>query len=221
MSNQATRPAPTSGFGPFGVGVADSSSGPLTRIRARTEIRIAFSVMRIAFPPRRKCGFAVHPSPPPCRVSRAATLAWVCLALACSKPPAPIVVRNPEYLVLRPIARLADAEHTIPIELPYAGAGYGFASAAALLDLSAFQPGAAGSSGGRAGVGGEATFGLPLPPEGARRLEEWSSQAKAGGQYLGIFLRGKLIAAPEVRGPVGGGIPLRVANKIEGDRVLR
>jgi len=33
--------------------------------------------------------------------------------------------------------------------------------------------------------------------------------------------RGRLVAAPRVTTPLGGGIPLRVASKSEGDRVLR
>ncbi|HEY1251894.1 MAG TPA: hypothetical protein VGH97_11950 [Thermoanaerobaculia bacterium] len=161
----------------------------------------------------------MHPSPQARRVSRAAALAWACLALSCSRPPEHVAVKNPEYLVVRPIVRTADAEHTIPVDLPYAGAGYGFASTAALLDLTAFEPGAAAFAGGRTSVVGEATIWLPLTPEGSRRLDAWSSHA--GGQYLGIFLRGKLIAAPQVKSRISGGIPLRVPNKGEGDRVLR
>ena len=76
-------------------------------------------------------------------------------ALACARPEAKaarVVVRNPDYLVVRSIRREADAEHTIPVALPYAGAGYGFASSAALLDLNSFDPGAAGFAGGRTSV---------------------------------------------------------------------
>src|SRR4030095_2428976 len=65
-----------------------------------------------------------------------AVAAWALFALACARPEATatrVVVKNPDYLVVRPIRREADAEHTIPVELPYAGAGYGFASTAALL----------------------------------------------------------------------------------------
>ena len=144
------------------------------------------------------------------------------LAVACARPEAAasrVVVRNPDYLVVRPIRREADAEHTIRVELPYAGAGYGFASTAALLDLNSFDLGAAGFAGGRTSVVGEATIWLPLTPEGNRRLDAWSSLA--GKKRLGIFLNGKLVAAPEIRGRIGGGIPLRVASKSDGDRVLK
>lgn len=143
-------------------------------------------------------------------------------ALACARPEAKaarVVVRNPGYLVVRSIRREADAEHTIPVALPYAGAGYGFASSAALLDLNSFDPGAAGFAGGRTSVVGEATIWLPLTPEGSRRLADWSNNA--GEKRLGVFLNGKLVAAPEIKSAIGGGIPLRVASKSDGDRVLK
>jgi len=177
--------------------------------------------MRIALFSSYGMRFGVDPSPPPRRISRVVLLVWACLASACSKPGPKheVLIRNPQYLVIRPIARTADAEHTIPVELPYAGAGYGFASATPLADLRSFEPGAAAFAGGRTSVVGEATIWLPLTPEGTRRFEEWSGHP--GGQYLGVFLRGKLIAAPEVRSRIGGGIPIRVSSKSEGDRVLR
>ena len=50
--------------------------------------------------------------------------------------PARVAVRNPDYFAARPIQREADAEHTIQVELPYSGAGYGYASDAPLLDLN-------------------------------------------------------------------------------------
>src|SRR5262249_21667566 len=86
------------------------------------------------------------------------------LAAGCARQEAraPVVVRNPDYLVVRPIRREADAEHTIRVELPYSGAGYGFASAEALLNLNSFDLAAAGFSGGRTSVVGEATIWLPL-----------------------------------------------------------
>src|SRR5262245_24271415 len=151
-----------------------------------------------------------------------AVAASALFALACGGPEAEttrVVVRNPEYLVVRPIRREADAEHTIRVDLPHAGAGYGFASSAALLDLNSFDVGAAAFSGGRTSVVGEATIWLPLTPEGSRRLEDWSSTP--GEKRLGIFLNGKLVAAPEIKTRIGGGIPLRVASKSDGDRVLK
>ena len=66
---------------------------------------------------------------------------------------------------------------------------------------------------------GEATIWLPLTPEGSRRLEEWSTHAE--GDFLGIFLKGKLVAAPQVKSKLSGGIPLRVTSKSEGDSVLK
>lgn len=149
------------------------------------------------------------------------------LALAgsssCSRrePPVHVDVRNPSYLVVRTITREPDAGHTMPVELPYDGARQGFASTEPLLDLSSCEPGAAAFAGGRTSVVGEATIWLPLTPEGSRRLESWSRRPERQYQYLGIFLRGRLIAAPRVRTPLSGGIPLRVASKSEGDRVLR
>jgi hypothetical protein len=151
-----------------------------------------------------------------------AVAASALFALACARPEATatrVVVKNPDYLVVRPIRREADSEHTIPVELPYAGAGYGFASTAALLDLNSFDLGAAGFAGGRTSVVGEATIWLPLTPEGSRRLEDWSNNT--GEKRLGIFLNGKLVAAPEIKSKIGGGIPLRVASKSDGDRVLK
>ena len=149
-----------------------------------------------------------------------ALAASVFFAAGCARQEAqtPVVVRNPDYLVVRPIRREADAQHTIRVELPYSGAGYGFASAEALLDLNSFNLAAAGFSGGRTSVVGEAMIWLPLTGEGSRRLEAWSSGT--GEKRLGIFLNGKLVAAPEIKSAIGGGIPLRVASKSEGNRVL-
>lgn len=151
-----------------------------------------------------------------------AALAWALVVLACQKPGTEtpgVVVRNADYLVVRPIRREADAEHTIGVDLPFAGGGYGFASSSKLLDMTSFNLGAAEFSGGRTSVVGEATIWVPLTPEGSRRLEEWS--ARSEGQFLGIFLKGKLVAAPQVKSRIGGGFPLRVTSKREGDLVLK
>ncbi len=141
--------------------------------------------------------------------------------LACGEATKPmrVVVRNPEYLVVRSITREADAEHTRPVELPYSGAGYGFASDTVLLDLNAIDLGAATFAGGRTSLVGEAAIWLPLTPEASRRLDAWS--AGHAGEYLGIFLKGKLVSAPRITSRIGGGIPLRVRSKTEGDVVLR
>ena len=157
-----------------------------------------------------------------CRVAVIAVAVSALLALACRREdarPARIVVRNPDYLVVRPIKRDADAEHTRPVELPYSGAGYGFASDAVLLDLNAIDLGAVAFAGGRTSLVGEATIWLPLTPEASQRLEAWS--AGHVGEYLGIFLKGNLVSAPEIKSRIGGGIPLRVSSKSEGDTVLR
>ena len=128
-------------------------------------------------------------------------------------------MRNPDYLLVRSIRREADAEHTNPVQLPYSGAGYGFASTSTLLDLNSVNLGAVTFAGGRTSVAGEATLWLPLTPEASRRLEAWS--AEHTGDYLGMFLKGKLVSAPQVKSRIGGGIPLRVASKTEGDLVIR
>jgi preprotein translocase subunit SecD len=143
------------------------------------------------------------------------------LVYACQKQdaqPAHVIVRNPDYLVVRTIRREADVEHTTRVELPYSGAAYGFASSSALLDLNSIDLGAAAFAGGRTSIAGEATIWLPLTPEGSRRLADWSGQH--AGDHLGIFLKGKLVAAPLIEARIGGGIPLRVASKREGDLVL-
>jgi hypothetical protein len=158
------------------------------------------------------------------RIGATAIVASGLLAIACHKhkeeaEPARVVVQNPDYLVVRPIKRDADAEHTTRVELPYSGAGYGFASDTALLDLSSINVGAVDFAGGRTSLAGEATLWLPLTPEASQRLEAWS--AEHAGEYLGIFLKGKLVAALEIKSRIGGGIPLRVSSKSEGDAVLR
>src|SRR4029450_11458124 len=82
-----------------------------------------------------------------------AVAASAVFALACARRGATatrVVVKNPDYLVVRPIRREADSEHTIPVELPYAGAGYGFAWTAALLDMNSFDLRVAAFAGGRA-----------------------------------------------------------------------
>ncbi|HTR04571.1 MAG TPA: hypothetical protein VMN82_15405 [Thermoanaerobaculia bacterium] len=132
---------------------------------------------------------------------------------------APVVVKDPSYLVVRSISREADAEHTERLELPYAGAGYGFASATPLLDLSAFDLRAAGFAGGRTSLVGEATLWLPLEPEAAGHLAAWVAAHPDG--TVGIFLKGRLVSAPAARSLAGGGVPLRVSGKSEGDRVLK
>lgn len=144
------------------------------------------------------------------------------LAAACRGPegkPSAVSVRDPGYLVVRSIAREADSEHTIRVDLPYAGSGYGFASSEALFDLTAFELGGATVLGGRTSIVGEATIWLPLKPDASRRLEDWS--ARHTGERLGIFLEGRLVAAPQIKSAVGGGMPLAVAGKTEADSVLK
>jgi preprotein translocase subunit SecD len=128
-------------------------------------------------------------------------------------------VRNPDYLVVRSIRRDADAEHTRLVELPYSGSGSGFASDAVLLDLNSIDLAGAAFAGGRTSLVGEAAIWLPLTPEASQRLEAWS--AAHTGDYLGIFLKGRLVSAPRITSRIGGGIPLRVGSKDEGDVVLR
>ncbi len=96
--------------------------------------------------------------------------------------------------------------------------GFGYASTAPLFDLTAVDVAGATFAGGRTSLAGEATLWLPLTAEGRRRLDAWSS--RNAGDRLGIFLDGRLVAAPQVKTAIGGGIPLRVANKSEGDAVL-
>jgi len=150
-----------------------------------------------------------------------AIAAWASLFLSCGEntKSARVVVRNPEYLVARPIQREADAEHTILVELPYSGAGVGYASDAPLLDLNSIVLEGVEFSGGRTSLAGEATLWLPLKPEASKRLEAWSAQHT--GEYLGIFLKGKLVSAPRIQSTISGGIPLRVPSKSEGDVVLK
>jgi len=119
---------------------------------------------------------------------------------------------------VRSIHSEADAEHTIRVDLPYAGAGYGYASTSPLFDLTAVDIAGATFAGGRTSLAGEATIWLPLTAEGRGRLEAWSSQHT--GDRLGIFLDGRLVAAPQVKTAIGGGFPLAVASKNEGDAVL-
>jgi preprotein translocase subunit SecD len=141
------------------------------------------------------------------------------LGLGCARrEAAPVAIRNPDFLVVRTIVREADAEHTIRVDLPYAGAGYGFASTAPLLDLRQVDAARATFAGGRTSLVGEAAIWLPLTPEGARRLQSWSERHT--GERLGLFLDGRLAAAPQIQSAIGGGIPLRVASKGEGDAVL-
>lgn len=152
------------------------------------------------------------------RAAVAATLAVLAAACGGGSSKA-VVVRNPGYLVLRPIRREADAEHTIRVDLPFAGGGYGFAATSPLLDLTAFDVSGATFAGGRTSIVGEAALWLPLTPEGSQRLAAWS--AHAGDDLLGIFLKGKLVAAPRVRTQISGGIPLHVTSKSDGDLVLK
>lgn len=97
------------------------------------------------------------------------------------------------------------------------GGGGGFASTEPLLDLRAFDLGRAEFAGGRTSVVGEAALWLPLKPEERPRIAQWI--AHGSGERLGIFLEGRLVAAPDVRDAIGG-ILLPVRGKAEGDRVL-
>ncbi len=143
------------------------------------------------------------------------------LAIACARREAPerVEIRNPAYLVVRSIRRKPDAEHPTRVALPYSVAGFGFASATPLLDLRSVDAAGATFAGGRTSLAGEATIWVPLTAEGNRRLAEWS--LAHADDFLGIYLDGRLVAAPQIRGAIGGGIPLRVASKGEGDSVLR
>ncbi len=153
------------------------------------------------------------------RAAGALLPAALLLAAACARTEAPerVAVRNPDYLVVRTIAREADAEHGMRVDLPHAGVGYGYASAP-LFDLTAVDAAGATFAGGRTSLAGEATIWLPLTAEGRARLEAWSSTH--AGDRLGIFLDGRLVAAPQIKAAIGGGIPLRVESKGEGDAVL-
>jgi hypothetical protein len=183
------------------------------------------TTMRVAAPPNPR--LQRTPSAPLSRKplgGRSGLLTAVAAALlvfSCDKEAkrAPVVVRNPDYIVARPIRREPDAEHTLRVEFPYAGAGYGYASAVPLLDLHSINILGATFAGGRTSIVGEATIWLPLTPEASQRLETWSAEHK--GDYLGIFLRGKLVAVPQIKASIGGGIPLRVPSKTEGDVVIR
>jgi hypothetical protein len=68
---------------------------------------------------------------------------------------------------------------------------------------------------------GPAALWVPLKPEANPRLAAWSARAAADGELLGLFLKGKLVAAPRMKTAVGGGITLPVASKSEGDAVLK
>jgi hypothetical protein len=151
-------------------------------------------------------------------VFAAASIAFACGGRETSAA-SPVVVRNPEYLVVRTIRRFADSDHVERVELILPGGGYGFASATPLLDLNAFELGAAEFAGGRTSVVGEAVIWLPLNPDGRRRLEEWSEAHP--GDALGIYLKGRLVSALQIQSPIGAGIPVRVKSKSEGDVVLR
>jgi hypothetical protein len=132
-----------------------------------------------------------------------------------------VAVRDPSYLVVRPIRRDADAEHTLQVDLPMAGGGYGFAAATPLLDMASFELGEAKFLGGRTSTVGSAAIWVPLKPEANPRLAEWSARAARNGDLLGIFVKGKLVAAPRMRTAVGGGILIPVPSKTEGDAVLK
>ena len=146
----------------------------------------------------------------------AAPVATVLVAMACGgRPAGPVVVRDPSYVVARPVRSIADATHTIPVELP--GGRPGFAAAEPLFDMNSFDLRAAEFAGGRTSVVGEAAIWVPLKPEARPRFADWVGHAD--GDLLGIFLQGRLVTAPRVKEPIGG-ILVPVKGKTEGDRVL-
>lgn len=149
----------------------------------------------------------------------AASLLLLLSALAACRggPAGPVAVRDPNYVVVRPIRREPDAAHTIQVELSMAGGGYGFAASTPLFDMNAFDLGRAEFAGGRTSVVGEASLWVPLKSEERPILAQWV--AHDGGEILGIFLDGRLVAAPHVKDAIGG-IFVPVPSKTEGDRIL-
>lgn len=131
--------------------------------------------------------------------------------------PRAVVVRDPSYLLVRTIHLERDATHTVPVQLPASGGGFGFASSAPLFDLNAFDLAHAEFAGGRTSVVGEAALWVPLKPEQRPLLAQWL--AHDGGDVLGVFVDGRLVAAPHVKDAIGG-IFVPVHGKTEGDAVL-
>ena len=115
------------------------------------------------------------------RIGVGVSVAASLLALACGRQEAPerVAVRNPDYFAARPIQREADAEHTIQVELPYSGAGVGYASDAPLLDLNSIVLEAVEFSGGRTSLAGEATLWLPLKPEAVKSSKRGRRSTRA------------------------------------------
>jgi len=131
----------------------------------------------------------------------------------------PVLVKNPDYVVVRSLKQEADAEHTMRVDLPYSGAGQAFAAAVPLLDLNAFVLANVRLESEQQDLAGGVSIWLPLTPEASRRLEKWTGEHI--GQRLGVFLKGKLVEAPWIRSQIGSGIPLRVASKDEAATVLK
>lgn len=110
----------------------------------------------------------------------------------------PIAVVNPDYLVLRPVTKNATAGTE-------SGAVYGqtlyFQPSDRLLDLTHFDLRTAAIA-DRLGPSSSDTFPLSLSttPAGSEVLHQWTSAHV--GQQLGIFLDGRLIAAPFIESPI-------------------
>jgi hypothetical protein len=88
------------------------------------------------------------------------------------------------------------------------------------LDLRSFDAAEARFAGGRTSIVGAASLWVPLTAEASPRLAAWAARA-AEGERLGVFLDGRLVAAPRSREATGGGVFVPVSSKSDGDRVLR
>lgn len=120
----------------------------------------------------------------------------------------PVVVTNPDYLVVRSLRLESDADHPTRVDLPYAGAGYAFASREKLLDLNDFvltdvrfmTKDVEGRPLDRP------SLLIPLKSLSGQKFSKWTSGHV--GLKVGIFLAGKLIEAPEIRSRIDAAIPI-------------
>ena len=143
------------------------------------------------------------------------------LAFACrthESRPAPVIVRDPGYLVARPLSWKEDPDHGLRVSVKYTSVGYAFAANRPLLDMNSFILGEARVDSQKDAMGAVRLW-LPVTRAGTQSLATWSGQNV--GEHLGIFVESRLVQVVGIKSPLTvEGIPVTFQNGEEAKAVL-
>jgi preprotein translocase subunit SecD len=115
----------------------------------------------------------------------------------------PVVIVNPQFIVLRPVSRTAVNANASRAVL--SGDTYYFDASERILDLSQIDPRTA-SVQERAGMEQHYVISIETTADGSAKLREWTSTHLE--QQLGVFVDGELISAPFIKSAIDGGFIL-------------